>query len=150
LVPFAAVTLFEPDFSLKDITAGNLTELGAMLDERLPARDSYWAIRMEGTFPYVKARSVPAQGRPYPELSDALKGQSVFLFHNVTGTVVGFFTPASAAGVDPVGYHLHFITGDRRAGGHILDISTDGNTAELDSTPRLTVVLPGGPPTPLP
>jgi acetolactate decarboxylase len=141
LVPFAAVTSFEPDFTVRGITAGNLSELTAQLDARLPTRDRFWAIRMEGTFPYVKARSPPAQGKPYPILTDALKGQSVFTFRNVTGTVVGFFTPSSATGVDPVGFHLHFISSDHQAGGHILDISTERAQAQLDGTPRLSVVL---------
>jgi acetolactate decarboxylase len=140
-VPFAAVTPFETDLIVPGITAGNLSGFTAYLDTRLPSRDTFWAIRMTGIFPYVKARSPPAQVKPYPALAEALKGQSVFVFHNVSGTVVGFYTPASAAGVDPVGYHLHFITADRKGGGHVLDISPDGNTVELDSTPRFTVVL---------
>jgi acetolactate decarboxylase len=145
LVPFAAVTRFYPDATLRDITAKNLSELTAKLEARLPSKSGFWAIRMEGTFPYVKARSPPAQEKPYPVLTDALKGQSVFTFRNVTGTVVGFFTPASATGVDPVGFHLHFISADHRAGGHVLDIAVDGARVQLDSTPRLSVILaPGG------
>jgi len=143
LVPFAAVTPFETDLVIPRITAGNLSGLTASLDAGLPSHDSFWAIRMTGTFPYVKARSPPKQAVPYPILSDALKNQSVFLFYNVSGTVVGFYTPSSATGVDPMGYHLHFITADRKAGGHVLDIATEGATAELDDTPRITLVLSG-------
>ena len=141
LVPFAAVTSFQPDLTLGGITAGNLSELTARLDARLPSKDRFWAVRIDGTFPYVKARSPPAQSRPYPILTDALKSQSVFTFRNVTGTVVGFYTPSSATGVDPVGFHLHFISGDRKEGGHVLDITTEGAQVQLDDTPRLEVVL---------
>ena len=141
MVPFAAVTPFEPDLVIANITAGNLTELGAILDARLPTRSVFWAVRMEGTFPYVKARSVPAQKKPYPPLADALKNQSVFEFRNETGTVVGIFTPSTANGIDPLGYHFHFISADRTRGGHVLDIATEGARAELDTTPRITVIL---------
>jgi acetolactate decarboxylase len=151
LVPFAAVTPFEPDVTIGGITAGNLSEFTADLEARLPSRDTFWAIRMTGTFPYVKARSPPAQEQPYPILTDALKGQSVFVFHNVTGTVVGFYTPSSATGMDPAGFHLHFITADRKAGGHVLEITTEDTPAELDFTPRLIVVLSAeGSPVPSP
>ncbi|HVN65831.1 MAG TPA: acetolactate decarboxylase [Methanomicrobiales archaeon] len=143
LVPFAAVTPFEADIIVPGITAPNLSRFTAALDASLPSHDTFWAVRMTGSFPYVKARSPPKQARPYAVLTDALKNQSVFLFHNVSGTVVGFYTPASAAGVDPVGFHLHFITADRQAGGHVLDISTDGDPVELDSTSRIILVLPG-------
>jgi acetolactate decarboxylase len=143
-VPFAVVTSFDPDLTIRGITAGNLSGFTSSLEARLPSKAVFWAVRMKGTFPYVKARSPPAQAEPYPILTDALKGQSVFLFHNVSGTVVGFFTPPSATGVDPVGFHLHFITADRRAGGHVLDIATDGAQVQLDETPRFTVILAAG------
>jgi acetolactate decarboxylase len=141
LVPFAAVTHFEADATLRGVTAGNLSELTTYLEAHLPSKDTFWAIRMEGTFPYVKARSPPAQEKPYPILTDALKEQSVFTFRNVTGTVVGFYTPLSATGVDPVGFHLHFISADRREGGHVLDITTAGARVQLDGTPRVSVIL---------
>ena len=140
-VPFAAVTYFSPDLTVPDIVAGNMTELTAVLDRSLPDRKLFYAIRIEGTFPYIRARSPPAQAKPYPALADALAHQAVFEFRNVTGTVIGFYTPASAAGLNVAGYHLHFITADRTRGGHVLDISTGGNTAELDATPRYTVIF---------
>ena len=140
-VPFAGVTFFSPDLSVPGVVAGNLTELTGFLDSRIPSRDLFYAIRIDGTFPYIRARSVPAQANPYPPLADALEGQTIYEFRNVTGTAVGFYTPSYAAGLNFPGYHLHFITADRSRGGHILDIMTGGNTVGLDSTPRFTVVL---------
>ena len=123
-VPFAAFTFFSPDISIPDTVTGNMTELTGLLDMHIPSRDVFYAIRIDGTFPYVKARSVPVQVKPYPPLADALLGQTIFEFRNVTGTVVGFYTPSSAAGMNVLGYHLHFITSDRSRGGHVLDIAT--------------------------
>jgi acetolactate decarboxylase len=118
-----------------------MTELTAALDRSLPDRSLFSAIRIEGTFPYLKVRSPPAQAKPYPPLAEALTRQAVFEYRNVTGTVVGFFTPAPAGGLNVAGYHLHFIAADRGRGGHVLDITTAGNTAELDATPRYTVIF---------
>jgi acetolactate decarboxylase len=144
-VPFAGVTFFSPDLSVPGVVAGNMTEFTGFLDSQLPSRGQFYAIRMTGTFPYIRVRSPPVQSKPYPILADALKGQAVFEFRDVTGTAVGFYTPASAAGLSFPGYHLHFITADRSRGGHILDIETGGNTVELDSTPRsLTILTPEG------
>jgi acetolactate decarboxylase len=140
-VPFAAVTFFSPDLTVPGVVAGNMTEFTGFLDTQLPSRDQFYAIRMTGTFPYIRARSPPAQSKPYPLLADALKGQAVFEFRNVTGTAVGFYTPPAAAGMNVAGYHLHFITSDQSRGGHILDIVTDGSTVEMDSTPRFTAIL---------
>ena len=148
-VPFAAVTFFSSDLSLPDTVAANLTELTGLLDTHIPSREVFYAICIDGTFPYIRARSVPAQVKPYPPLADALKGQTVYEFRNVTGTAVGFYTPASTTGMNVPGYHLHFITSDRSRGGHVLDIATGGNTVELDATPRFTAILvPEGVPSP--
>jgi acetolactate decarboxylase len=140
-VPFAAVTYFSPDLTVPGAVSGNLTELAGFLDMHLPSRDVFYAIRIDGTFPYVKARSVPAQTKPYPPLADAISGQTVFEFRNVTGTVAGFYTPPAAAGMNVAGYHFHFITSDRSRGGHVLDIVTGGNTVEMDATPRFNAIL---------
>jgi len=40
------------------------------------------------------------------------------------------------------GYHLHFITADRRAGGHILDIAVDEGEVLLDITSGFAMELP--------
>ncbi|HMA06002.1 MAG TPA: acetolactate decarboxylase [Methanomicrobiales archaeon] len=140
-VPYAEVTFFSPDLSVPGVMAGNMTQLTGFLDSRLPSRDQFYAIRMTGTFAYIRARSPPAQKKPYPLLADALKGQSIFEWRNVTGTAVGFYTPATAAGIGFPGYHLHFLSADRTRGGHVLDLETTGNTVELDPTPRSLVIF---------
>ncbi|MDK2916636.1 MAG: acetolactate decarboxylase, partial [Euryarchaeota archaeon] len=63
-------------------------------------------------------------------------------FENVTGTAVGFWTPALAKGVNVPGYHLHFITGDRTAGGHVLDMVLAEGTVQVDTTTNFTMALP--------
>ncbi|HXW98185.1 MAG TPA: acetolactate decarboxylase [Methanomicrobiales archaeon] len=143
-VPFAAVTFFSPDITVPGIVAENLTQLDNAISARLPDPNLFYAIRIDGTFPDIRVRSVPAQSRPYPPLADALTHQVVYEYHNVTGTVVGFYTPASAAGLNVVGYHFHFITTDRNRGGHVLDIAAAGDTAELDPVARYTVVYTAG------
>jgi len=55
---------------------------------------------------------------------------------------VGFWFPASMDGVDYVGYHLHLITDDASAGGHLLDCIIRNATVEIDQTTRYSLVLP--------
>ena len=140
-VPFAAVTYFSPDITVPGIVAGNMTDLTAALNRSLPDPDLFTAIRIDGTFPYLKVRSPPAQSKPYPPLTDALAHQSVYEYRNVTGTMVGFYSPAPAAGLNVAGYHLHFISADRTRGGHVLEATAAGDMAELDVTPRYTVIF---------
>ena len=140
--PFAAVTRFEMDQTAALENAANFTELARQLDRYLPSRNAFYALRIDGTFPYVQTRSVPAQEKPYPRLADAVENQSVFNFTNVTGSVVGIWSPEFAEGVNVPGYHLHFITEDRKAGGHILEIQVANATAQMDVTAGFAMQLP--------
>ncbi|OQB18769.1 MAG: Alpha-acetolactate decarboxylase [Euryarchaeota archaeon ADurb.Bin190] len=140
--PFAAVTRFEADQTAALENAGNFTELARQIDRHLPSPNAFYALRIDGTFPYVQTRSVPAQEKPYPRLAEAVEDQSVFNLTNVTGSVVGIWSPDFVKGVNVPGYHLHFITEDRKAGGHILEIQVSNATAQVDVTAGFAMQLP--------
>jgi len=140
--PFSTVTFFHVDEAAAIHNAENMTELSLQIDEILPSKNVFYALRIDGTFPYVKTRSVPRQDRPYLRLVDAIKNQTVFEMENVTGTVVGIWAPQFSEGLNVPGYHLHFITADRRAGGHILDIAVDEGEVLLDITSGFAMELP--------
>nr|WP_199290347.1 acetolactate decarboxylase [Leptolyngbya sp. FACHB-36] len=120
--PFAAVTFFRRGRSLR--WTGQLTyqKLQQQINEQLPTPNLPYAIRLQGTFPYLKVRSVPKQTPPYLPLNDVVRQQQrVFELRNVRGTLVGFRLPQFLKSVNVAGYHFHFITSDFKAGGHLLD-----------------------------
>ncbi len=138
--PFATVTFFEPDRTVVLEHASNFTDLSRQLEAVLPSPTIFYAIRIEGTFPRVKTRSFPAQSEPYPRLADARP--EVFFLNNTSGTIAGFWTPALAEGLNVPGLHLHYLTADHLAGGHILDLAAGNITIQLDLTPRYLLELP--------
>lgn len=140
--PYATVTCFDTDQS--DLVSRPLdyVALQQHLDSILHTRDIPIAVRIEGVFRYVRIRSVPAQERPYPPLAAAIEKQQVFELTNVTGTAVGFRFPASLGGVQAVGYHMHFLTKDAAAGGHILELQTDDVRVDVDYTPEFLLEFP--------
>ncbi|MFA5332726.1 MAG: acetolactate decarboxylase [Methanoregula sp.] len=141
--PFATVTYFDRDFSEPTSHTLNLSEFSSEMSEKLPTRNMIYAIRIDGTFPSVKVRAIPPQQKPYPSLSDAAKNQLVYTYKNATGTVVGFYTPDFVKGLNVVGYHLHFISDDRKTGGHILDfVVPAGTSVTYDATAGFTMALP--------
>jgi acetolactate decarboxylase len=79
---------------------------------------------------------------PYPPLVDALKNQSIFRLHNVTGTFVCFFAPQYASGICVAGWHFHFLTTDDERGGHVLDVTLQNATIQIDDLTTLSVALP--------
>ena len=142
--PFAAVTFFEADHTGSLEGPFDLAHLEEMLDKVLPTKNIPYAVKVEGTFARVKTRSIPRQTKPYPRLAEAAAKQPTFEFENVRGTLVGFRCPPYAKGLNLPGWHLHFLTVDRSAGGHVLELVTEKVRFAIDYTPAIRVALPTG------
>jgi acetolactate decarboxylase len=141
-LPFAAVTFLDSDREGKIAPGTALTQTQQILDQMIPSPNIFCAIKIKGTFGYVKTRSVPKQTKPYPILTEVTKNQSVFELNDVEGTIVGFRCPQYVNGVNVPGYHLHFLTADFKAGGHVLELNTADVMATLDYTPGFFMILP--------
>lgn len=142
LTPFAVVTFFDEDARFENISAGSMAALCAELDKRLGSLNLFYVVRIDGVFDYIKVRSVPAQARPYKPLLEAVKNQTVFEHRNVSGALVGFRCPSYVEQVNVPGYHFHFLTADRKAGGHVLELRFKGLDARVDKSSELSLVLP--------
>lgn len=139
--PFAAVVEFDADRTERLAESMNQKALKAFIDQQAPNQNLFVAIRIDGTFPTMKVRSVPKQEKPYPPLAEVAEHQTVFNYSDETGTVVGFRCPQFVKGLNVPGYHLHFISDDRQRGGHILDFTAATGTVHLDTCNRFTMVL---------
>ena len=78
------------------------------------------AVRVRGTFSDLTFRSVPAQTVPYPPLSQVVAKQTLFPLGQRRAVLVGFRTGPDLAGTGAPGLHLHGLTADRKAGGHVI------------------------------
>jgi acetolactate decarboxylase len=140
--PFAEVTFFKADTTHLIEQPMDLNQLLDYVDKLLPSPNLPYAIRIDGVFSSVKIRSVPRQQQPYPPLAAAAAKQAVFNLAGVKGVIVAFRHPAYLAGVNMPGYHCHFISADRRAGGHLLDCRVEGATVAVDAIPNFYLRLP--------
>lgn len=140
--PFAVVTGFEPSIARRLGGPLDHAALLARLDELIPAEAASCAIRLDGGFELVRARSVPRQEPPYRPLTEVVAEQHVFELREVEGTMLGFRFPDYAEGIEVGGYHLHFISEDRHCGGHVLASRSSGLRARLDPSSELHVELP--------
>jgi len=120
LTPFAAVTFYHPlshENLAKEMPYESFLDwLGALL----PSPNIFYAIRIDGTFSRMRARSVPRQEN-YRPLAEAATGQSLFHWQDIQGTLAGFFTPSFLPSVSVPGLHLHFLSDDHGRGGHLLE-----------------------------
>src|ERR1700729_593256 len=121
--PFAVVAWFEPTVE-GEITAGLDHESTLAALDAMARSKSSFAVRLDGRFASVRARSVPRQSPPYRPLAEVVADQHVFELTDVEGTMVGF--RASVEGIEVAGYHLHFVDAERRRGGHVLGARSSG------------------------
>jgi acetolactate decarboxylase len=142
--PFASVVAFGADIS-KEVQGGMDYEgLKALVNEAVPNRNVFCAVKIPGRFSALRTRSVPPQDKPYPPLAEVTKHQPLFDLNNLSGTIVGFRSPAYVKGIGVPGYHLHFISDDGKSGGHVLQFALEEGTAEIDICNRLLMILPAG------
>jgi acetolactate decarboxylase len=142
--PFAVVTEFEP--TIDEELAGRLAQIEVLdlIDRLVPDQSASCAVRLDGRFGRVHARSVPPQSPPYRPLAEVVAEQHVFDFEDVEGTMLGFRFPTYVEGIEIGGFHLHFIDADRARGGHVLDFLSDRVRLRLDLSSELHVELPPG------
>jgi acetolactate decarboxylase len=141
--PFAVVTQFEPTVEFELEEPLDHEGLLAAIEGRLDGSPTC-ALRLDGRFESVRARSVPRQSPPYRPLAEVVGEQRVFELEGAEGTMVGFRFPEYAEGIEVSGYHLHFISADRSRGGHVLDSRTTDVRVRLDPSDDLHVELPPG------
>ena len=144
LTPFAVVTRFAPTVAFD---VGGPLDHHAFVKEinrHAPPGSPSCAIRADGEFEVVHARSVPRQQPPYGTLAAAAAEQHEFDFHDVTGTLVGFRFPDYAEGIELPGFHLHFVDAARERGGHVLSCRPRRVHVQIDHASNLHMELPPG------
>lgn len=142
--PFAQVAWFKPGPALALPENLGMKDLEAWMDKALGDTSLFGAVRVEGVFTALKARSVPRQSKPYRPLAVVSKEQSVFEFSQARGTLVGLRGPDYVRGLGVPGWHWHFLTQDRTRGGHVLGLTLGAGTVRLASLRRLELLLPKG------
>lgn len=144
MVPFASVTFFSPDKTIIVTGGTNISSFTRGIDAALPSKNLIYAIRYEGVFPEMVTMAIPRQEKPYPPLAEAAVHHVIYKLENTSGTVVGFYLPVYMKGVNMPGYHLHYISDDRKSGGHILDFTAPDGPARvmIDQTQDFSISAP--------
>lgn len=133
-VPFAAVCHFRSQRQEELGTMETIEQLKQWLTLRIEedfGLNSMYAVRIDGEFSKVDARSESGTKAHHVTLKDALSAtQKAFIFENVKGSLVCVYYPDYMDGINAAGWHLHFLSEDKQHGGHVFDISlTQGNAS---------------------
>jgi acetolactate decarboxylase len=140
-VPFAVVTAFRPERESTFDQVERFDDLAVHLDGMRRTANLFCAVRIEGRFARIRTRAV-CKAAPGVSLVDATAHQAEFTFTNVVGTVAGFWTPAYARSINVAGWHLHFVTGARTGGGHLLDCQGAGLRVQIQDLADVRIAMP--------
>jgi acetolactate decarboxylase len=139
--PFAVVTRFSPEVDTAVSPVRSFKDLGERCDAYRTSGNIFYAIRLDGRFKRVRTRAVKPSS-PGSGLVEAADAQSEFSFTDIDGTLVGVWSPAFSSAFSVAGYHFHFISGDRRHGGHLLDVETAGLRLRVEALTDFHLALP--------
>ncbi len=139
--PFAAVTNFKADTTFKISENIHYTDLIKYLDQILPTKNIFYALKIEGNFEQATTRSVPKQAKPYQALIEVVKDQPTFDLKNLDGVMAGFRVPEYMEGINVPAYHFHFMNKERTEGGHLLECILSDVKVSIDFIHNIQVSL---------
>jgi acetolactate decarboxylase len=141
LSPFAVVTRFAPETKVSLPECPDLSHLTARFDAIRHSDNVFFALRVDGHFDYVHTRAMCRTKEGVP-LVQAAAVQPEFEFHDVSGTLVGFWTPEYAKTLNVPGYHLHFLSADHKYGGHLLQCRGSDLRLQIQRGGEFRMALP--------
>ena len=144
-IPFSVVAFMNPDESKELTEIPDFDALQKQLDALVAQRgiNRFYMIRIDGMFRQIYVRSVNAQEEPYKRLTEVLAcDQTFFTYENIVGTMVGVYCPPYMSALNAVGWHLHFISGDKTKGGHVLGVHIANAVLNWDDIDGFEVKLP--------
>lgn len=122
--PFMQTIRFRPEVSAPVPPGTTCAALPALITETAGRGNGIIAVRIRGTFDDLVTRSVSADPPPFQPLSQTIAEQTVFPLGRERAVLVGFWQGRDALGIGQDGLHVHAVTADRAAGGHVLSCTT--------------------------
>jgi acetolactate decarboxylase len=139
--PFATLTRFEPTEELCLKSCETFSTLEAAFDGMRKSDNVFSSLRVDGYFNYIRTRAL-CRSKPGVKLLEASQVQPEFEYRNIKGTLVGFWSPQYAKTLNVPGYHFHFLSEDKTAGGHLLMCRGQDLNLKIQTGTQLRMVLP--------
>lgn len=133
------------EFGFKNSVEELKAELNNIIDSQFGLNSMHMA-RIDGTFEIVDARSESGYESVHVNLKTVLgKTQKSFKFENIGGTLVRVYFPDYMDGINASGWHLHFISNDKKHGGHVFDITMKSGKGYISKINEIEIKLPDEP-----
>jgi acetolactate decarboxylase len=121
-IAYANAAFYKEDKSFNFGFTPDYENLRKQLNQQMGSKNFFYAFKIHGTFSQLKLGGVPKQEKPYTEGLDVLiPNRPVFDKENITGTMVGFYCPDFIGKINVAGFHLHFVSDDKKSAGHVME-----------------------------
>ena len=148
-VPFSTVCTMKDSIPIEFGFTDNIDDLKTALNNIIDSHfglNSMHMARIEGEFEVVDARSESGYESVHIDLKTILgHTQRAFKFEKIKGTLVCVYFPDYMDGINASGWHLHFISEDRKHGGHVFDIILNSAKGEISKINSIELKLPDEP-----
>ena len=148
-VPFSTVCTMKSAVPMEFGFTATIEDLKAALNNIIDSHfglNSMHIARIDGEFTLVDARSESGYESSHIDLKTILgKTQRAFTFENIKGSLVCVYFPDYMDGINAAGWHLHFISDDRKHGGHVFDIVMQSGKGLISKINTIELKLPDEP-----
>ena len=145
-VPFAVAGFIKDGRSFKMENMPNIEAIKMELTLRIEedfGLNSIHVGRIDGLFETIHARAGAPYRSHHVSLKDILsKTQMDFSFERIYGTLVCVYYPDYMDGINASGWHMHFLSKDRKLGGHVFEAVMTSGECLVQKMDRIDIQLP--------
>ncbi len=140
-VPYAAVIFHQAEVIFRQRFEMNEQELQTRIESYYDGENLFRSIKIKGHFAKMHVRMIP-RSTSDKKFAEVATHQPEYTVENISGTIVGIWTPEIFHGVSVAGYHLHFISDDLTFGGHVMDYIITEGVVEVGAVDQLDQRFP--------
>jgi acetolactate decarboxylase len=142
-IPYLNTTFFNKQASYEFVGKISYDSLRKLMHLHFTSPNFFYAFKIHGEFDSLKLGSLARQQKPYEHgLDSLLPTRPIFNYTNIAGSMVGFYCPDFMGDINVAGFHLHFLSDDRKAGGHVMEFTGKKLNAEMEKLTSYHFVLP--------
>ena len=140
-VPYAAVVPHQAEVIFRQRYEMTDKELEDRIESYYDGVNLFRSIKIKGHFKHMHVRMIPKSNADI-KFADVATRQPEYEVDDISGTIVGIWTPEMFHGVSVAGYHLHFISEDLTFGGHVMDFVIENGIIEVGPVDQLDQRFP--------
>lgn len=136
--PFVELVKFKNTNTMHIANIDSYDVLKLALASKLDNKNIPYAIRVTGTFGYLKLRS----RSPRKAADSNTNIEETYTANNSKGTLVGYWFPDYLLSLTVPAFHFHYIADNHQLSGHVLAVKTTEATVEINKISQIEMAFP--------